>query len=63
MWILEIRVMKTIFEPKNETVAGGRRIMTSFKIIRGIKSRRMRGGGGFDRCGRDEKCTQRFGGN
>jgi hypothetical protein len=47
MWIFEIRVLKTTFEPKNETVAGGRRIMTSFKIIRGIKSRRMsRKGGG-----------------
>jgi len=46
MRIFENRVLKMIFDPKNEIAAGGRRILISFKIIRGIKSRRMRSGGG-----------------
>jgi hypothetical protein len=44
MWIFEIWVLKTIFEPKNGTLAGDRRITTSFKIIRG--QRQMRRGWG-----------------
>jgi hypothetical protein len=38
-------MLKKTFEPKNEEVARGRRIMISFSIIRGIKSRRMRRAG------------------
>jgi hypothetical protein len=62
MWIFEIWVLKTIIEPKNETVAGDRRFTTSFKIIRGQRWLR-RGGGGVVGVAKKRNAHKEFGGN
>jgi hypothetical protein len=63
-------VLRGIFGPNREEVAGGWRrlhneelhdLYTSQNIMRVIKSRRIKMGGTCSTHGRDEKCIQYFG--
>jgi hypothetical protein len=63
-------VLRRIFGPKRQEVAGGRRrlhneelhnLYASLNIIRVFKSRRIRRAGHVARTGEDEKCIRDFG--
>jgi hypothetical protein len=67
--VFENRVLRRIFGPKREEVAGDWRrlhnedlhdLYASLYIIRVIKSRKMRWAGRVVRMVRDEKCIQNF---
>jgi hypothetical protein len=58
--VSENRVLRRIFGPKREEVAGGWRIMHNTSIIRVIKSRKMNWTGIVARMGENEKCPHTF---
>jgi hypothetical protein len=67
--VFENRVLRRIFGPKREEVAGGWRRLHSEELhslyalpnfIRVVMSRRMRWGGACNTYGRNEKCVRNF---